>query len=75
MCYMIFHAGNKFHSDMIKRIFEAPINLFFDVTPTGLIINRFSDDLEKVEEAFWSIKWAMVCGYNVLKIVLLIAIA
>ena len=66
VCYMIFNAGNKFHSDMIKNIFSAPINLFFDVTPTGLIINRFSDDLDKVQDAFWCIKWALVCGYNCL---------
>jgi len=75
VCYMIFNAGNKFHADMINKIFRAPINLFFDVTPTGLIINRFSNDLEKVEAAFWCIKWALVCGYNCLMIVVVIAVA
>lgn len=30
---------------MFKRLLNAPINLFFDNTPTGKIINRFSDDL------------------------------
>lgn len=28
----------------------APINLFFDVTPSGRILNRFSGDLEKVDD-------------------------
>jgi hypothetical protein len=42
---MIYKAGNKAHAEMIKSVLLAPINLFFDVTPTGLIINRFSKDL------------------------------
>lgn len=25
---------------------NSPINLFFDVTPTGTILNRFSKDLQ-----------------------------
>lgn len=42
---MIFNAGNRVHTDLIKSVLAAPINTFFDVTPTGLIINRFSKDL------------------------------
>lgn len=30
---------------MIDRIVNAPINLYFDSTPTGRILNRFSKDL------------------------------
>ena len=29
---------------MIKRVMKAPINLYYDVTPTGTIQNRFSKD-------------------------------
>ena len=34
---------------MIARILNAPINLYFDTTPTGRIINRFTKDLNPVE--------------------------
>lgn len=34
---------------MLEKVFKAPINLFFDVTPTGLILKRFSEDVGGVE--------------------------
>jgi ATP-binding cassette subfamily C (CFTR/MRP) protein 1 len=30
---------------MISKVMNAPVNTFFDVTPTGTIMNRFSKDL------------------------------
>ena len=36
---------------MIERILAAPINLYFDTTPIGRIINRFTKDLQPVEVA------------------------
>ena len=36
---------------MIERILGAPINLYFDTTPIGRIINRFTKDLQPVEVA------------------------
>mmetsp|Transcript_14745 Transcript_14745/g.10646 ORF Transcript_14745/g.10646 Transcript_14745/m.10646 type:complete len:224 (+) Transcript_14745:1231-1902(+) len=42
-------ASKKLHEDMIFRIFRAPINLYFDVTPIGRILNKFSKDLNAVE--------------------------
>lgn len=35
---------------MISKVLNAPINLFFDVTPTGTILNRFSKDLTVLDE-------------------------
>ena len=34
---------------MLEKVFKAPINLFFDVTPAGLILKRFSEDVGGVE--------------------------
>jgi hypothetical protein len=34
---------------MIKAVLQAPINLFYDVTPTGVVLNRFSKDLEVLD--------------------------
>jgi ABC-type multidrug transport system fused ATPase/permease subunit len=34
---------------MLKRVIKAPINLYFDVTPIGRIMNKFSRDLSSIE--------------------------
>ena len=33
-------VSKKMHIDMLTRIAYAPINLFFDITPAGRILNR-----------------------------------
>lgn len=40
------------HSDVLNRIMRAPINLFFDITPTGSILNRFNNDMRHFEHLF-----------------------
>lgn len=42
-------ASKIIHQQMIARVLQAPINLFFDVTPMGKILNRFSKDLDTVD--------------------------
>ena len=39
----------KVHNDILAKIIRAPINLFFDITPTGLILNRFNNDMRCFE--------------------------
>jgi len=34
---------------MITRVVHAPVNLYFDVTPLGRILNKFSKDLNNIE--------------------------
>ena len=34
---------------MLTKICHAPVNTYFDVTPSGLILNRFSKDLQTCE--------------------------
>lgn len=43
-------AAKDVHNAMIKRVTNAPINLFFDVTPTGTVLNRFSKDLQMLDQ-------------------------
>ena len=47
--YYSWYATKKLHEDMIKKVLNAPINLFFDVTPIGRILNKFSKDLSVLE--------------------------
>jgi len=42
-------ASRKLHENMLTKILNAPVNLFFDVTPLGRLINRLSNDLESVD--------------------------
>lgn len=41
-------ASSNFHSNMLYAIFHAP-QWFFDVTPVGRILNRFSSDIDTVD--------------------------
>ena len=37
--------GKNVHASLLSKVMNAPINLFFDVTPVGKIFKRFSDDI------------------------------
>jgi ATP-binding cassette, subfamily C (CFTR/MRP), member 1 len=39
------------HYDMLDRTAHAPINLYFDKTQTGRILNRYSSDINKIDNA------------------------
>ncbi|KAI8803791.1 ABC transporter type 1, transmembrane domain-containing protein [Cladochytrium replicatum] len=41
-------ASSKLHDLSIKRILQAPIR-FFDTTPVGRIVNRFSRDIDSID--------------------------
>ena len=43
-------ASRKMHYDMAKAIINSPLQ-FFETTPLGRIINRFSQDMSKVDSA------------------------
>jgi ABC-type multidrug transport system fused ATPase/permease subunit len=47
--WMSIKNSRKMHGKMIKKVINAPINTFFDVTPTGTIMNRFSKDLQVMD--------------------------
>jgi ABC-type multidrug transport system fused ATPase/permease subunit len=37
------------HERMLGKTIDAPINIYFDKTPSGKILNRYSRDLKKVD--------------------------
>lgn len=42
------HAAKYLHKMLLKNIMRSPMS-FFDVTPTGRIVNRFSKDIDTVD--------------------------
>ncbi|XP_077861532.1 ATP-binding cassette sub-family C member 5-like [Saccoglossus kowalevskii] len=41
-------ASTTLHNEVFKKVFRSPMT-FFDTTPSGRIINRFSKDLDEVD--------------------------
>mmetsp|Transcript_47454 Transcript_47454/g.34739 ORF Transcript_47454/g.34739 Transcript_47454/m.34739 type:complete len:191 (+) Transcript_47454:1238-1810(+) len=65
--YNSWKAAKLLHEKMLKRVLNAPINLYFDVTPIGRILNRFSKDLEKIQDDLsWDASSAVGVFYLVL---------
>ena len=48
MAMLRVRVAKKLHNDMLVRILHAPIS-FFDVTPAGRILNRFSKEQSSVD--------------------------
>lgn len=45
------NASKKVHSELVKSILSSPMS-FFETTPTGRILNRFSEDVSRLDERF-----------------------
>lgn len=58
--FLAYHHGIKFtcgkssnvHSDLVYRLLHAPIDRFFDKTPVGRIMNRFTADNMQMDTEF-----------------------
>ncbi|KAF1329531.1 Abc transporter c family member 2, partial [Globisporangium splendens] len=42
-------SSKNIHDDLFRRVLQAPVNRYFDVTPVGRILNRFSNDLDQLD--------------------------
>ncbi|KAH9187811.1 hypothetical protein AeNC1_010212, partial [Aphanomyces euteiches] len=50
--YLLFLSTNcskQLHRRVFHSVLHAPVHTFFDVTPVGRILNRFSSDLDQVD--------------------------
>lgn len=48
--FLGIRGGRVVHERMARRVMKAPMN-FFERTPVGRIMNRFSNDINKVDDA------------------------
>ena len=44
-----WRASKILHAEMVDKIVLAPVNLYFDITPVGRVLNKFSKDLNAIE--------------------------
>ncbi|KAG3137207.1 ABC transporter C family member 7, partial [Phytophthora cactorum] len=42
-------SSQHMHDDLFRRVLRAPVTRYFDVTPMGQILNRFSNDLDQMD--------------------------
>ena len=49
LSYFRTEASMTLHNNLLKRVLQFPVS-FFDVTPVGRIINRFSQDMATIDE-------------------------
>lgn len=61
---LITTAMQTIHGDVLGKVMRAPINLFFDVTPTAKLVGRFNEDMGKFEELVWMIMHAVYCSMH-----------
>ncbi|CAK4885058.1 unnamed protein product [Aphanomyces euteiches] len=47
--YLCVLCSRTLHAKLFKKVIQAPVNTFFDVTPVGRVLNRFSSDLDQVD--------------------------
>lgn len=58
LAQMSNRASIKIHTALLNRVMAAPV-AFFDVTPLGRIVNRFSSDLATIDESLMQ-SWSQV---------------
>lgn len=65
LVFMYIRAAKLFHRKLLSSILRSTLH-FFESTPTGRIINRFSRDIESIETAIPdSFKILIFCLYNI----------
>lgn len=63
-------AGRFLHAQLLNNVMRLPMNTFFDVTPSGRILNRFSHDMDEVDNEFPSlIRGLTSCFFSVIVVV------
>jgi len=66
LAYFGVKASEKLHEDLLTSILRAPMS-FFDTTPLGRIISRFSKDVYSVDlELVDAIEFVLFCSLTVL---------
>ena len=67
-------ASSSMHANMLDRVLRCPMK-FFNITPTGRIINRFSRDMETLDNQMPQIVFMFIlCVFSVMATLIVISI-
>ena len=71
MKLMTDKSMKQIHNDMISKVIHAPVNSFFDVTPCGVIMKRFTSDLLQMNVLVTHFMRTTYCIFNLVYILIL----
>ena len=72
---VVHGAGHKLHNKALFAVLRSPMR-FFDTTPIGTIINRFSKDTFFMDERWTSVSHSFICySSTILAALLLVVVA
>ncbi|XP_069101813.1 multidrug resistance-associated protein 1-like isoform X2 [Argopecten irradians] len=72
--FRMIRASKTFHSSMLKCILRSPMS-FYDTTPIGRILNRFSSDLDVIDDRLpRTFRLLLYFGFNLLVTFIVIGI-
>eukprot|EP00117_Sycon_ciliatum_P046046 scpid33667/ scgid33028/ Multidrug resistance-associated protein 1; ATP-binding cassette sub-family C member 1; Leukotriene C(4) transporter len=75
MAFGTIHAGKVLHKEILSNILRSPMS-FFDTTPLGRIVNRFSKDIYTIDEVIpRSLRSFLMTFFNVISIMIVISIS
>lgn len=57
-------SAKALHKDIICSLIKAPINLFYDITTKGPLLNRLSRELEGVFYSMFNLGYFLVCFFT-----------
>ncbi|KAF9207493.1 hypothetical protein BGZ49_000308 [Haplosporangium sp. Z 27] len=72
MVLAAIRASNRLHDRLLTKILRLPMS-FFDTTPLGRVVNRFSSDIFSIDELTpWNFINVFICGTSVLGTIVVI---